>query len=118
MGTTVADGRDTGPVPFALVATTVHRYVRAFVTPVTVTGERLPVACTARPPFVDAHATVKPMMALPPSGGAVKLTEIWALPALTCGAAGRPGSVLGTTATDGGEFGPVPFAFAAVTVHV
>jgi hypothetical protein len=58
------------------------------------------------------------VIALPPSFGAAKLTEICAFPETTVGWAGGAGTVLGTTAAEAGDAAPVPFAFVALTVHV
>ena len=57
------------------------------------------------------------MIALPPSAGATNVTVICAFPALTVGAAGALGTVLGIAAADAGDAGPAPFALVAVTVH-
>jgi hypothetical protein len=58
------------------------------------------------------------VIVLPPSFGAVKLTEICAFPGVTPGWAGADGTVLGITTVDAGDAGPAPFTFVAVTVHV
>jgi hypothetical protein len=118
LGTAAADAADGAPSPFAFVAVTVHVYVLPFVSAVTTSGDAAPVAEPEVPLFVESQSAVYPVMALPPSGGAVKLTAIWALAAATAGCAGADGTVLGITAADAGEAAPAPFAFVAVTVHV
>jgi hypothetical protein len=58
-------------------------------------------------------------MALPPLDvGGVKLTVAWPLPAVAVTAVGTPGTSAGVTELEGPEGGPVPEAFAAVTVKV
>ena len=58
-------------------------------------------------------------MALPPSdAGAVHDTAADALPAVAVTAVGGPGTARGVTGLDAEEAGPVPRAFAAVTVNV
>jgi hypothetical protein len=58
-------------------------------------------------------------MALPPlDKGGVKLTNAWALPAVAVAAVGAPGAEAGVTGVEAFEAGPVPAAFAAVTVKV
>jgi hypothetical protein len=58
------------------------------------------------------------VIGLPPSNGAPKMTVTSPLPAPTVGVAGADGTVLGITTAEGGDAGPSPFAFVAVTVHV
>ena len=58
LGTTAADVADAGPMPAPLIARTEQRYVRPFVTPVTVIGEDAPTAVRAAPPLLDVHAAV------------------------------------------------------------
>lgn len=50
--------------------------------------------------------------------GAENATAMSPLPAVTAGAAGRPGTAFGTTAADDGDDGPAPFPFVALTLHV
>jgi hypothetical protein len=58
-------------------------------------------------------------MALPPfDAGAVKLTVAWALPAVADTAVGAPGTLAGVTLFETADAGPLPAAFAAVTVKV
>ena len=57
-------------------------------------------------------------MALPPSDGAAKETVSCALPEAAVGWEGADGTVLGIAAADGGDAGPVPFAFVAATAQV
>jgi len=61
-------------------------------------------------------------MALPPfEAGGEKLTVAWELPAVALTPAGAPGTVAeaaGVTLFEGDDAGPVPAAFAAVTVNV
>ena len=70
------------------------------------------------PPFDDAHRAVKPVIAVPPFPGAVKLTLICALVATTAGVAGVSGPRSGTTEFDAGEGSLDPTAFVAVTVQL
>jgi hypothetical protein len=58
-------------------------------------------------------------MGLPFDEGAVKVTVALALPAVALTAVGAPGTVagaVGVTLFEGDDAGPVPAAFAAVTV--
>jgi hypothetical protein len=58
-------------------------------------------------------------MGLPPSSaGGVKLTVIWALPAVTVGVSGAPGTVEGVAGAVAGEGGLSPSLLVAVTVQV
>jgi hypothetical protein len=58
-------------------------------------------------------------MELPPlDTGGEKLTEAWALPAVAVTAVGAPGTLAGVTLFDAEDAGPIPAAFAAVTVKV
>jgi len=69
---TLLDVADEGPVPTALVATTVKLYVVPLVSPITVIGLDAPVPII--PPGLEV--TVYDVIALlPPDAGAVKLTE-------------------------------------------
>ncbi len=59
------------------------------------------------------------MIALPPlSAGAVNVTVACAVPAVALTPVGAPGTVIGVTAFDGDDAGPVPIALVAVTVKV
>jgi hypothetical protein len=53
-----ADPGDAGPAPFALRANTLHVYVRSFVIPATVKGDRDPVALAVLPPLLDRQTAV------------------------------------------------------------
>src|SRR5947209_20508256 len=58
-------------------------------------------------------------MAEPPlDAGAVNVTVACALPAIAVTPVGAPGTVIGVTAFDGADGGPVPTALVAVTVKV
>jgi hypothetical protein len=57
-GAMAADPGDAGPAPFALRANTLHVYVRSFVMPVTVKGDRDPVALAVLPPLLDRQTAV------------------------------------------------------------
>ncbi len=117
-GITVAEAGEAALEPCEFVAVSVHVYVLPLVRPRTMIGEAGPLPDPAAPPFDDAHAAPYPVIGLPPSNGATKITLTWPLPAPTVGAAGVDGIVLGITAADAGDGDPAPFAFVAVTVHV
>jgi hypothetical protein len=53
-----ADAGDDAPAPFALRALTVHVYVRSFVMPTTVNGDRDPRALAVPPPLLDWQIAV------------------------------------------------------------
>jgi hypothetical protein len=55
LGTTAGEAADCTPVPFALVALTVHVYDFPFVRPPTTSGDPAPVVDCATPPFDDVH---------------------------------------------------------------
>jgi hypothetical protein len=58
-------------------------------------------------------------MAIPPVfDGAVHVTSAEPFPRWAVTAVGESGSLAGVTADDGGEAGPVPMRFVAVTVNV
>ena len=118
LGTTTAEAGDAGPSPFAFVAVTVHVYDLPLESPVTTSGDVVPLAESAMPPFDDAQFAVYPVIALPPSSGAPNDTVIFVLPGITEGCAGGDGTVLGTTGADSGDAGPGPSSFVAVTVQV
>ena len=114
-GVTADDALEAVPVPSELVAVTVKVYAVPLVSPVTVIGDEAPVA--VRPS--GEEVTVYPVIAAPPSFGAVKLTV--ALPLLPVAEilVGTPGAVIaGVTADDALEAVPVPIEFVAVTVKV
>ncbi len=117
-GIAIADAGDCAPVPFAFVAATVHVYDFPFESPPITVGDARSDTEPGVPPFDDAHATVYPVIALPPSNGATNATLICAFPAVTVGCAGGSGTRLGTTTSDAGDGALVPFAFVAVSVHV
>ena len=56
LGTTAVDGAVAAPSPFAFVAVTVHVYDLPLVKPPTTSGELLPDAEPAAPPFEDAQS--------------------------------------------------------------
>ncbi len=59
------------------------------------------------------------MIALPPlSAGAMNVTVACAVPAVALTPVGAPGTVVGVTAFDAADAGPVPMALVAVTVKV
>ena len=84
--------------------------------PLTVIGDVAPLADTGVVPSL--HVALKPVIALPLSAGGTKFTTICALPAVSVGAAGWPGTVAGTAGADAGDAGLGPTALVAVTVHV
>jgi hypothetical protein len=58
-------------------------------------------------------------MALPPFDvGALKPTVALFQPAVAVTPVGAPGATIGVTELEAADGGPVPFAFAAVTVNV
>ena len=118
LGTAAADAADAAPAPFAFAALTVHVYDFPFVNPPTTIGDTAPDPAPATPAFDDTHATLYPVIVLPPSNGATNDTVTCAFPGESVGAAGALGTVLGTATADAGDNAPVPFAFVAVTVHV
>jgi hypothetical protein len=107
---TAGDGVDAALVPMALVALTVHLYVFAVVTEVTVIGAavapvRVPVRVT--PLLDELHVAVYPVIALPPfDTGAVKVATsepvaVVVEPDTAFTAVGAPGAVvLGTKLFD------------------
>ena len=116
-GTTLTDAVDIAPVPFAFVALTVQVYDFPFVRPETRIGELAPVFDPAAPPFDDAHATLYPLMGLPPLNGATNNTVNCPLPTPAVGCPAAFGTVLGMTAADAGDEPLGPFMLVAVTVH-
>jgi hypothetical protein len=113
-GVTLLDADEAGPVPAAFVAVTVKVYAVPFVRPVTVHGEvaQVPVC----PP---EDVAVYEMIAEPPLlAGGVKVTAACALPPVAVPIVGAPGTVAGVTLLEAADAGPVPTAFAAVTVKV
>ena len=58
------------------------------------------------------------MIVLPPLLGAVQLTVACPFPAVAVTFVGAPGTVMGVTAFEGLDAGPLPMAFVAVTVKV
>ena len=73
------------------------------------------VALRAEPPLLERHDTVYSVITEPPFAGAANETLMRASPALAVGAAGRLGTVLGTTAADAADAGPAPAPFTART---
>ena len=118
LGTTLAEGSDATPVPFPLVAETRHWYTFPFDRPPTTIGEPPPEASPDAPPFDDAHAALKRVIALPPSNGATNDTVTPRLSDLTVGGGGGSGTRLGTSTADGTDGALVPLPFVAVTVQV
>jgi hypothetical protein len=94
-----------------------------FVSPVTVVevAGGLPVTVTGVCAVVPMNGvTVYLVIVLPPLPGAVQLTVADPLPPLAVTPVGAAGAValVGVTALDADDAGPVPFAFVADTVNV
>jgi hypothetical protein len=111
------EGADAGPVPRRFVAVTVQRYCLAGVSPLTVTGDDVPVTDFVAPPLVDVHVAVNPEIRLPLPEPGVKETR--SAPAATrftvtaVGAAGTPMTMSG----DGFELRLGPRPLLATTVQ-
>ena len=58
------------------------------------------------------------MVAPPLDAGGVKVTLAWALPAVAVPMVGAPGAVVGVTAFEAADDGPVPTLLVAVTLKV
>ena len=115
--TTFDEGGENGPAPLTFVANTRHVYVLPAVSGNTVIGDARPVTDPDAPPFEDVQLAVKSVIGVPLNGG-TKVTRMVAVPARTVGAAGASGTVSGTTAADGTDWGPSPLALVANTVQV
>jgi hypothetical protein len=115
VGVTAVDAIEEAPVPALFVAVTIKVYAVPLVSPVTVSGEKLPL--TVKP--LGAEVTVKLLIVAPPVlTGAVKFTTACALPATAETMVGAPGVVVGVTAVDPIDAAPAPALFVAVTVNV
>jgi hypothetical protein len=86
-----------------------------FATPVTVIGDLVPAVLRAAPPLLEVHDAVYAVIAEPPLPGAANETLMRVSPAFAVGAAGRLGTVLGTTAADVADAGPMPVPLVART---
>jgi hypothetical protein len=117
-GTTGSDASDSGPCPTAVVARTVHVYVRPLVSPVTVIGDAVPVSVPWAPPLLEVHFAENDVIALPLSPPAVNATSIVALPRVTPVIVGGSGTAAGVVGSEGSEGLLVPTAFVAVIVQV
>src|SRR5947199_409418 len=112
------EAADAGLLPMALVATTAHVYVLAFVNVVTVTGEVAPDADWVAPPSLDVAVAVKPVIALPPVPLAVNATIAELLPRVRLTNVGAAGTVPATKALDAVDAALSPRLFVATTVQV
>src|SRR6266566_188970 len=115
----VAEVLDDGPVPAALVATTLKEYVVPFVSPVMVVllvaASTVVFDCCAVPMKV---VTTYPVIGEPPvDEGACQDTVACALPATALTFCGALGTVTGVTARDV-AVGPVPTTVVAATANV
>ena len=114
-GVTEFEALDTVLVPIAFVAVTVNVYAVPFDSPVTVSGEPLPLA--VNPPVLEA--TVYDVIAVPPLfKGGVKVIVACPFPAVATpivGASGTPSGTIELLVPDGVL---VPTEFVAVTVKV
>jgi hypothetical protein len=110
------DGSDAGPVPTLFVAVTVNVYGVPSTKPRTAADVAPAVVAVA--PSGDA-VTVYTVIALPPSEtGAAHDTVACASPATAVTAVGAPGTVAGVTGVEAPEASPVPTVLLAVTVNV
>jgi len=115
-GTTAFEGDDAEPLPAPLVAVTVNVYEVPAVRPVTNAAVRVPSTVAVALPG-DA-VTVYAVIALPPSAGAVHVTDAEFGPAVAVTPVGAAGRSAGTIAFDAADAALVPIAFVAVTVNV
>jgi hypothetical protein len=100
-----------------LVATAVHVYVLVLVSDPTVIGDVAPEADWVAPPSLDAHVTVKPVIASLPSPFAVKATIVEFCPRVTPLMVGASGTVAATNELDATESAPAPIALPATTMQ-
>ena len=108
-------GLDATLVPTLLVAVTVNVYALPLASPVTVSGEALPVA--VKPPVFDV--TVYEVMVDPPfDAGGVNEIVAWPLPRTAVTPVGAFGTVTGVTEFEAEEFALLPTLFVATTVNV
>jgi hypothetical protein len=113
IGVTASDPSDGSPLPALFVAATVKVYDVPPPSPVNVQDVAVVVVQVWSP---GCAVTVYPMIGEPPLlVGAVQLTVAPPGPELTWATAGVPGGDAGVTLGDGGEDGPVPTPFVAVT---
>lgn len=109
----VADtNADSGPAPTALDAWIVNEYPVPFVSPDTTQGDVAQVEVVAP----GRRVTVYPVIADPPSPGAVNANDTWWSPAVADRALGIPGVVAGVAMDE--PAGPLPAALVAITVNV
>jgi hypothetical protein len=85
------------------------------VRPVTVMGDAGPLA--VNPPGEDV-AVYDVIVEPPVEAGGVNVTVACEIPPVAAPIVGGPGTAAGVTLFDGGDAGPVPTAFVAVTVNV
>jgi hypothetical protein len=116
------DAAEGGPVPPSPLAVTLKVYVVPFVSPeikVLVSGG-VPVTLVAVCAVLPMNGVTVYEVGGPPVEGGVQLTAATALPALAETFVGAPGGggSCGVTAVVGADAGPLPLAFAAVTVNV
>jgi hypothetical protein len=110
-GVTVFEAADGGPLPFALLALTVHETGTPSLSAPTMIGE------AAADAEVPAQLAVYEVMGRPPSsGGAVNFTTTSPSPATALTDVGACGTVEGVTLLDVAG-GPAPAAFVATTVQ-
>ena len=120
-GTSDADGRETGPVPSAFVATTVKMYCCPLVRPVT-TQELAPLVAGAveqvKPPGIEV--TVYSVMARPPVliGADHDTVDLLSSFELATTRSGSDGTPVGVTAADADDAFPAPTQFTATTLKV
>jgi hypothetical protein len=124
---TAGDAADGRLVPATFVAVTLHVYVFAVVTPLTVIATAVDPTCVpvfVTPALLDVHVAVKCVIALPPLfTGATYVTTSEPVaavvePDFATTPVGAPGAVGTTNEFDGADAGPVPTPFVAVTVQV
>ena len=114
---TAAEGTDAALVPAALVAVTEEVYDVPFASPVT--AALVPVTAKLADGAAGVTITVYAVIALPPLlAGTVQLTAADPTPAVATTPVGASGTVIGVTAADAWDAGPVPAAFTAATVNV
>ena len=107
-----SDGSDAALSPTELVATTVQEYVLPLVSALTVIGELVSVAVRLVPPSLESHATVYPVIALPPSALASNATVTVFCPMVTPEMDGASGTV-GASAELGAALTQRPNTIAA-----
>ena len=115
VGVIEEEAEDAVELPDALLATTVKVYAVPLVKPVTLAlVPELTVA--VNPPGLEV--TVYPVMAEPPSKGAVQETVASPFPFVAVTPVGAPGMVTGVTEEEAEDADELPAAFIATTVKV